>query len=53
MHFWKSVMSRRQNDGSWFVNVCNVDYANSYVFKLYSNNLTKVCNRLSLGAQGM
>ncbi len=46
-------MRRRQNDGAWFVNVCNVDYANSYIFKLITDNGTKECSRLSLGAQGL
>ena len=43
-------MRRRQNDGAWFVNVCNVD---SYIFKLITDNGTKECSRLSLGAQGL
>ena len=49
-HLFILILYRRQVDGCWFVNLCNIGVGNSYSFSITSSKGIDVCSRLSLGS---
>ena len=47
------VSGRKQYDGFWFANVCNVEIGYSYYFQVFNTDSGLACNRLSLGGREM
>ena len=46
-------MSRRQNDGCWFSNVCGVEEGMSYYYRIIGESGERTCKKLSLGSREM
>lgn len=44
---------RRQYDGCWFANVCQVEIGYSYYYEMYNDESKRTCKRLSLGSREM
>lgn len=48
-----NIMYRRQNDGCWFVNVCNIGVGIYYSFSVFPDTSSTSCSKLSLGASSV
>ena len=51
--FFAALPYRRQYDGCWFANVCQVEIGFSYFYEMYNDKSQQTCKRLSLGAREM